>query len=164
MPYDKITYGKMLYGKSILREDIKTMVFSSAIFLLMFLPIVFILNYFCKKEYSNILLLIASLIFYAWGEPYLVLLMMFSVIINWAIGKAIDRYEGNTKKMYLVIGIVCDLTILGYYKYAGFFISTINKIVHREWLPVPNIVLPIGISFFTFQAISYIVDVYRGGY
>lgn len=121
MPYDKITYGKMLYGKSILREDIKTMVFSSAIFLLMFLPIVFILNYFCKKEYSNILLLIASLIFYAWGEPYLVLLMMFSVIINWAIGKAIDRYEGNTKKMYLVIGIVCDLTILGYYKYAGFF-------------------------------------------
>lgn len=138
------------------------MVFSSAIFLLMFLPIVFILNYFCKKEYSNILLLIASLIFYAWGEPYLVLLMMFSVIINWAIGKAIDRYEGNTKKMYLVIGIVCDLTILGYYKYAGFFISTINKIVHREWLPVPNIVLPIGISFFTFQAISYIVDVYRG--
>lgn len=138
------------------------MVFSSAIFLLMFLPIVFILNYFCKKEYSNILLLIASLIFYAWGEPYLVLLMMFSVIINWAIGKAIDRYEGNTKRMYLVIGIVCDLTILGYYKYAGFFISTINKIVHREWLPVPNIVLPIGISFFTFQAISYIVDVYRG--
>ena len=60
MPYDKITYGKMLYGKSILREDIKTMVFSSAIFLLMFLPIVFILNYFCKKEYSNILLLILN--------------------------------------------------------------------------------------------------------
>ena len=77
------------------------MVFSSSIFLLLFLPVVFVLNFICRKELSNILLLIASLIFYAWGEPYLVFLMIVSIILNWAIGNAIDRTEGTRRKFFL---------------------------------------------------------------
>lgn len=140
------------------------MVFSSAIFLLMFLPIVFILNYFVKKEYSNSLLLLASLIFYAWGEPILILLMMASIVVNWIVGLIIGNTEmgGAGQKIALIIGVICDLGILGYYKYAGFFVSIINGIFHREILSDPMITLPIGISFFTFQAISYIADVYNG--
>ena len=137
------------------------MVFSSAIFLWVFLPVVFIVNYFIKPQYSNILLVIASLIFYAWGEPVLVLLMMASIVINWLVGLGISRYN-KRKNIVLLVGIVCDLVILGYYKYAGFFASTINMIIGRDALDVPHIALPIGISFFTFQAISYIIDVYRG--
>jgi alginate O-acetyltransferase complex protein AlgI len=138
------------------------MVFSSAVFLLMFLPVVFILNYFIRKEYSNVLLLIASLIFYAWGEPYLVFLMILSIVINWLVGRIIGNSTGTKKKAALILGVVCDLAILGYYKYAGFLVSILNSIWKRELLPVPQITLPIGISFFTFQAISYIADVYRG--
>ncbi len=92
------------------------MVFSSSVFLLMFLPIVFISNTLIKKEYSNYLLLLASLVFYAWGEPYLVLLMIISVILNWLIGLAIYRSQGKVRRLFLVMGIVCDLGILGYYK------------------------------------------------
>lgn len=139
------------------------MVFSSSIFLLRFLPIVFILNYFIKKEYSNLLLLIASLIFYAWGEPYLVFLMIVSIIFNWSVGKIIGKAGRNAKIIVLAVGVACNLGILGYYKYAGFFVSILNGVFRKEVLPVPEIALPIGISFFTFQAISYIVDVYRGG-
>lgn len=139
------------------------MIFSSATFLLLFLPIVFILNYFIKNEYSNVFLLIASLFFYAWGEPVLVLVMIVSIVINWGIGRAIGASEGKKKKLILVLGIVCDLGILGYYKYAAFFVRWINIFVQRDIFKEPAIVLPIGISFFTFQAISFIVDVYRGG-
>lgn len=138
------------------------MVFSSAIFLLMFLPVVYVMNYLIKKEYSNGLLLIASLIFYAWGEPYLVILMMLSILINWFIGRVIGKSEGNIKKLVLIVGIICNIGILGYYKYAGFFVSILNGIAKYEVLPIPEITLPIGISFFTFQAISYIADVYKG--
>ena len=95
------------------------------------------------------------------GEPYLVLLMIFSIVLNWFIGRKIDKNSGSKKKVLLIVGVTIDLLFLGYYKYAGFFVSVINKILHLGLL-VPNITLPIGISFFTFQAISYIVDVYRG--
>ncbi len=138
------------------------MVFSSAIFLLLFLPVVFLLNWFIKREYSNILLLTASLVFYAWGEPVLVLLMMVSIVINWASGYFISRSEGNVRAFFLAAGVICDLGILGYYKYAGFFARIVNGLCGRKLLPELEIPLPIGISFFTFQAISYIVDVYRG--
>ncbi len=138
------------------------MVFSSAVFLLAFLPIVFVCNSLIKKEYSNYLLLVSSLIFYAWGEPYLVLLMIASVIVNWAIGLLLTRTQNGVKKLILTVGVVCDLGILGYYKYAGFLAETFNGIAGKEILPVVEIALPIGISFFTFQAISYVIDVYRG--
>ncbi|MCR4655331.1 MAG: MBOAT family protein [Lachnospiraceae bacterium] len=138
------------------------MVFSSPVFLLMFLPIVFIGNVLIRKEYSNCFLLIASLIFYAWGEPYLVFLMIISVVLNWGIGFALGKTQGNKRRLLLIVGIACDLGILGYYKYAGFFAKTLNYIFGKEVIPVLQIALPIGISFFTFQALSYIVDVYRG--
>ena len=138
------------------------MVFSSAVFLLVFLPIVFIINYLIRKELSNYFLLVASLVFYAWGEPYLVLLMIASIVINWAIGRVISKTTGATKKFALIIGVVCDLGILGYFKYSGFLVSIIDSIFRTTVIPVPQIALPIGISFFTFQAISYIADVYRG--
>lgn len=138
------------------------MVFSSATFLLLFLPVVFILNFISKKEYSNLLLLISSLIFYAWGEPYLVLLMIASILLNWLIGIWISRSDGKIKGIALLVGVVCNLGVLGYYKYAGFLVSILNHVLRRDIFPIPEIALPIGISFFTFQAISYIVDVYRG--
>jgi Predicted membrane protein involved in D-alanine export len=138
------------------------MVFSSAVFLLKFLPIVFIGNTLIKKKYSNYFLLLASLLFYAWGEPYLVFLMILSILINWGIGLSLIKAKGTIRKGLLVIGIICNLGMLGYYKYAGFLAKTFNSICGTELLPVLKISLPIGISFFTFQALSYIVDVYRG--
>ena len=135
------------------------MVFSSSIFLWFFLPLVFIVNYFIKPKYSNGFLLIASLVFYAWGEPYFVFLMILMILINWLVGLGIDRF--SYKKVILIVGIFFDLIILGYYKYAVFGIEILNKLLGKEILSIPSIRLPIGISFFTFQAISYIVDVYR---
>lgn len=137
------------------------MVFSSGVFLLVFLPITFIVNLFLSTKQSNIWLLIASLLFYAWGEPFFVLLMILSIIVNWLVGMGIAKSEGKLKRLILTLGIVFDLGFLGYYKYAGFVVSLLNRIVHHEIMSVPQIALPIGISFFIFQAISYIVDVYR---
>lgn len=140
------------------------MVFSSAIFLLLFLPVVFVFNWFVKKEFSNYFLLLASLFFYAWGEPHLVILMMVSIVINWIVGRLIEEQARGQfrKKLILSLGIICNLGILVYYKYSGFFLSIINKFLGKDVFVIPQIALPIGISFFTFQAISYIVDVYRG--
>ena len=141
------------------------MVFSSFVFLLLFLPAVFILNYLVsmfRKEYSNTLLLIASLVFYAWGEPVYVLLLMASIVISWIMGLAVGRTEGPLKKAVLAAAVIVDLGILGYYKYAGFLAETANRLLGREIVPVLSTALPIGISFFTFQAISYVIDVYRG--
>ena len=138
------------------------MVFSSSVFLLLFLPAVFIADSLIKTRYSNILLLSASLFFYAWGEPYYVFLMMFSILLNWGVGLIIGRSSSGMRRAALTIGVVCDLLILGYYKYSGFFASIVNHAAGRDVLTVPELALPIGISFFTFQAISYIADVYRG--
>ena len=138
------------------------MVFSSSVFLLLFLPAVFIADSLIKTRYSNILLLSASLFFYAWGEPYYVFLMMFSILLNWGVGLIIGRSSSGMRRAALTIGVVCDLLMLGYYKYSGFFASIVNHAAGRDVLTVPELALPIGISFFTFQAISYIADVYRG--
>ena len=138
------------------------MVFSSAFFLLAFLPIAFVCNNLIKTEYSNYFLLISSLIFYAWGEPFLVLVMIASVIENWTVGFLIAKTKKLTRTLIFAVGITFNLLILGYYKYAGFLVQSINYIVGRRILPITEITLPIGISFFTFQAISYVIDVYRG--
>lgn len=137
------------------------MVFSSSIFLWLFLPVVFVLNYFIQPKYSNAFLLLASLVFYAWGEPYLVFLMMISIVVNWIVGKGIERYR-SFGRVILIAGVIFNLSILGYYKYAAFGVSIVNSVLGKEVMPVPDIALPIGISFFTFQAISYIADVYKG--
>lgn len=136
------------------------MVFSSAVFLLLFLPIVFVINLILPKKFSNIFLLVASLFFYAWGEPIYVLLMIGTIILNWFIGIGIYKYE-KYRKVLLALGVIGDLIILGYFKYANFVVDTINSVLGREAFMPPHILLPIGISFFTFQAISYVVDVYR---
>lgn len=137
------------------------MVFSSINFLFIFLPLTLLSYYLCRNiKWKNIILLASSLIFYAWGEPVYIILMLISILFNYYIGKDID--EGRHRKYTLIFGIIVNLLILGYFKYAGLIVDSVNKItglslVNRE-LP-----LPIGISFYTFQAMSYIIDVYRGG-
>lgn len=136
------------------------MVFSSLTFLFVFLPIVLILYYLCRDiTWKNIILLIASLIFYAWGEPVYILLMIISIFFNYLIGQDIER--STNKKPALVLGIVVNLLILGYFKYSGLLIDTINSITGLS-IRNKELALPIGISFYTFQAMSYIIDVYRG--
>ena len=137
------------------------MVFSSAVFIWLFLPIVFVINLILPKKCSNVFLLLASLFFYAWGEPVNVLLMLFTIVLNWLVGIGIGRFSAHKGKI-LAAGVVLDIAILGYFKYANFFVSTVNSLAGGEVITPPGIALPIGISFFTFQAISYIVDVYRG--
>lgn len=137
------------------------MVFSSISFLFVFLPVTLLVYYLCRNiKWKNIILLASSLIFYAWGEPVYIILMLISIFLNFYIGKDIE--EGAHRKASLVFGILLNLLILGYFKYSGLIVDTINQaaglsLVNRE-LP-----LPIGISFYTFQAMSYIIDVYRGG-
>lgn len=136
------------------------MVFSSMIFLWLFLPVTFCGYYLIRTEWRNLFLLLVSLIFYAWGEPVYILLMMLSILVNYFAGRLIQQEEKHGK-IILAFTVAIDLAILGYYKYFNFLIQTINDVFgvqlhHRE------IALPIGISFFSFQAISYVVDVYRG--
>ena len=141
------------------------MLFSSMLFLWAFLPAVFVLERICrllgKNRASNVFLLVASLIFYAWGEPVYVLLMLASITINWAGGLLVARAEGGRRKLALACTVIVDLGLLGWFKYAGMFVLAINVCTGLQ-VPDPHVSLPIGISFFTFQAISYVVDVYRG--
>lgn len=134
------------------------MVFSSLFFLWMFLPAVFSIHGLIKPQYANLFLLLASLFFYAWGEPVRVFLLAGMIVMNHGVGKAIERYGG----WILVIGVVCDLGVLAFYKYAGFLIRIVNDLAGREIWQEPQILLPAGISFFTFQAVSYLADIYRG--
>lgn len=138
------------------------MVFSSFTFLWIFLPIIFIGYYLIQSKFKNIFLLLGSLIFYAWGEPHYIMIMLYSIIINYFLGILIDRYDTH-KKVLLIFDIVINLIVLGYFKYFNFAVEIINKCTGLE-LKSPNIALPIGISFFTFQILSYIIDLYRGQY
>ncbi|MEI0607772.1 MBOAT family O-acyltransferase [Brachyspira pulli] len=141
------------------------MLFSSMIFLWLFLPLVFCLYYIIDKKFRNVLLLIASIIFYAWGGVSYTLIMFSSIVINYLfallIDKAIEENNKLKKKIYLTLCVIINLSILGYFKYTDFAISIINSISGKELISLKNIVLPIGISFYTFQALSYVVDVYR---
>ena len=137
------------------------MVFSSTVFLFIFLPVVF--GLYClipERHVRNALLIAASLVFYAFGEPFVVFLMIVSILINYLLGMLMAR-RPSTRKPGLVLSIVWNLGLLGVYKYAGFFTEILNQLPFVD-LPVPEIPLPIGISFFTFQAMSYVIDVYRG--
>ena len=137
------------------------MLFSSSVFLWLFLPIVIVLNFIVGKKLSNYLLLAASLFFYAWGEPIYVLLMFFSILMNWSFGLFIDR-ANKGRSFLLVLCIAGNLLLLGYFKYYNFLAGTINRLIANQLLPARDIALPIGISFFTFQALSYVIDLYRG--
>ncbi|MCQ2752272.1 MAG: MBOAT family protein [Coriobacteriales bacterium] len=135
------------------------MVFSSPVFLIVFLPVVLLLTYLIPGRGKNIVLLIASIFFYAWGEPVYVILMIFACIFNYVCGLEISTYK-KSAKFTLVFAIAVNLLILGFFKYWGFILGTINSIPGVN-IPYHDLPLPIGISFYTFQAISYIVDVYR---
>ena len=135
------------------------MVFSSFIFLFFFLPSVLLGNYLLKNvKKQNVFLLISSLLFYAWGEGHLVILVILSALINYISGYLIAKYQN--KKLFLIIGISLNLSLLFYYKYFAFIISNINALGIAELTEV-TIILPIGISFFTFHGLSYIIDIYR---
>ena len=139
------------------------MLFSSIVFLWVFLPIVLLIYYFIDKKYKNIVLLISSLIFYSFGEPKYVLLMIISIILNYIFGILVDKAKNNFyEKLYLYLAIIMNLLILGYFKYFNFFVSSFSKILRLDNIQLREIALPIGISFYTFQALSYVVDVYRG--
>lgn len=141
------------------------MLFASTVFIFAFLPAVLLLYYVVLKKFrtaQNILLLVASLLFYAWGEPKYVLIMILSIIVNYLFGLLVDKFRASKTKSRLVIAltVVFNLGVLYIFKYLMFTIENINSITGLH-LSVPNIVLPIGISFFTFQAMSYVIDVYR---
>lgn len=138
------------------------MVFSSTIFLCVYLPLVLLGYYICPKKGRNLFLLIASLVFYAWGEPKYVFLMIFSILVNYIFGRLMDKNRGRQKRMklLLVLSVVIDLGLLSVFKYTDFIITNVNAIFGANF-DLLNIALPIGISFYTFQAMSYTIDVYR---
>lgn len=138
------------------------MVFSCLSFLYLFLPLVLVLYYIAPNALKNYVLLFSSLVFYYIGEQRLLLLMLVSIAINYVFGLLVDIFRGKRiAKVLLSIAVVINLSILGYYKYADFFISSINSAFGLSVSPL-DITLPIGISFYTFQAMSYTIDVYRG--
>lgn len=138
------------------------MVFSSTIFLCVYLPLVLLGYYICPKKGRNLFLLIVSLVFYAWGEPKYVFLMIFSILVNYIFGRLMDKHRENKKrlKLMLVLSVVIDIGLLSVFKYTDFIITNVNAIFGSSF-DLLNIALPIGISFYTFQAMSYTIDVYR---
>lgn len=135
------------------------MLFSSLTFLIIFLPVLLVIYYLIKEKYRNYILLIFSLIFYSWGEPKYILLMIISIIINYIMALLIDKFRKNSKSL-LILTIIINIGLLIFFKYSNFFITTFNDLTNNN-LKLLNIALPIGISFYTFQILSYVIDVYR---
>jgi len=141
------------------------LLFSSTTFIYLFLPATLFCYYVLFKRFrklQNIFLLIVSLLFYAWGEPKFVLVMMASILLNWLLGLLVHRFKENKPlaKSLISIDVILNLSLLFVFKYLGFACNTLSSIIGAEW-NIPSIALPIGISFFTFQAMSYVIDVYR---
>ncbi|QQY78817.1 alginate O-acetyltransferase complex protein AlgI [Keratinibaculum paraultunense] len=136
------------------------MVFSSVTFIYYFLPVVLLMYYLVPDKYKNLFFLLASLFFYTWGEFKYILLIIISIIANYFFG-ILFKNKKITKKYILIFACIFNIGLLGIFKYASFFINTINNVFNMNII-IPNIRLPLGISFFTFQALSYIIDVYRG--
>ncbi|MBP5743479.1 MAG: MBOAT family protein [Oscillospiraceae bacterium] len=140
------------------------MVFSDLIFLFFFLPAVILVTKLSPRPWRNAELFLFSLLFYAWGEPVYVLLMLTVILVNYLAGLLVASFPAETRwrerRLALVLAIVLNLGILGYFKYTGFFLESLNRLV-RSHFPIPEIVLPIGISFYIFQSMSYVIDVYR---
>ncbi|HEY4624360.1 MAG TPA: MBOAT family O-acyltransferase, partial [Solibacillus sp.] len=139
------------------------MVFSSLLFLFLFLPAVLILYYCSPRRVRNLLLFITSLIFYAWGEPVYIVIMLVSTLADYFFGLLLDKpsLSALKRKGIVILSIVISLTLLSYFKYADFLIQNLNALFDTD-IPLTELPLPIGISFYTFQSMSYIIDVYRG--
>ena len=136
------------------------MLFSSIPFLFYFLPPVLLLYFLTPDRWKNLTLLLSSLVFYGWGEPRFLLFMLASIAQGYAFGRLMERYPRH-KRLFLALSAVLSLGLLGYCKYAGFFLRTLGALTGLS-LPALQIALPIGISFYTFQVLSYVIDVYRG--
>ena len=138
------------------------MLFSSVPFLFYFLPAALILYFLVPGRFKNFILLLASLFFYAWGEPKYVLLMLVSIVQGYLFGLLVEKHRGEkASKLFLALSVLVSLGLLGYFKYADFFLSSVNAVTGLS-LPLLKLSLPIGISFYTFQVLSYVIDVYRG--
>ncbi len=138
------------------------MLFSSITFLYYFLPAVLILYFLSPKSLKNIVLLLANLVFYGWGEPKYLFLMIGSIVLFYCSGLAIGKSrEQKRNKLWLIFSIIVSIALLGIFKYADFFIENINSVTGMS-IPFLRLALPIGISFYTFQCLSYVIDVYRG--
>ena len=139
------------------------MLFSSVTFIFYFLPLVLIIYYFSKDKMKNYILLFFSLIFYAWGGVAYLPILLISILINYILGLKIDKYKESNKKQkrILILAIIFNIAFLGIFKYTNFIFDNINLIFNSS-INIPLINLPIGISFYTFQAMSYVIDVYRG--
>ena len=138
------------------------MVFSSLVFLFAYLPITLLAYYLVPRQGRNIFLFIVNLVFYGWGEPKLVLLMVFNIFFNYIGGWLVDKYRADAKKkkLFLILTCVLDIGILAVFKYTGMITETLNMLPFLN-IPELQISLPIGISFYTFQTMSYVIDVYR---
>lgn len=138
------------------------MLFSSIPFLYYFLPVVLIAYFIVPRRLKNAVLLLSSLFFYGWGEPIYLLLMLFSIVLFYGCGLAIGRAKRQpVKKAWLIVSVAVSLALLGIFKYADFFIGSFNSVTGLS-VPLLRLALPIGISFYTFQCLSYTIDVYRG--
>ncbi len=136
------------------------MVFSSLTFMYAFLPIVLITYFLSPKKLKNIIILISGLIFYAWGEPKYIMIMITSAFVDYFAGLIISKSKDNkVRKSALLVAMTIDLGFLFIFKYSGFAVSIVNGVFKSE-IPVPNLLLPIGISFYTFQSMSYTIDIY----
>ena len=138
------------------------MVFSSIVFIFTFLPLVILAYYLAPVKLRNFVLLLASLIFYAWGEPVYLFLMVYSILFNYVMGLDIGRQQekGRTGKNSLLLGVSVNLLLLGFFKYYGFLAENLEQLLSVK-LPAVSLGLPIGLSFYTFQSVSYLADVYR---
>ena len=138
------------------------MIFSSLTFLFVFLPFVLLIYYISKDKYRNYILLLVSLLFYSWGEPKFVILMLVSIVFNYYFAIFIDKYRENKRitKVILVGSLIFNIGLLFFFKYFNFFIDNFNSLFSGN-ISIMKITLPIGISFYTFQILSYVVDVYR---
>lgn len=138
------------------------MLFSSISFLYFFLPVVLILYFIVPKALKNSVLLISGLVFYAWGEPRYCVIMIISILVGYVFGLLIEKFRGKKlSKVFMILSVCTDLGLLLYFKYVDFFIDNFNNVTGLS-VPLLKIALPIGISFYTFQILSYTVDVYRG--
>lgn len=139
------------------------MSFTTIEFMFRFLPIFLIVYYVVPTRYKNMILLIGSFVFYAWGQHFYLLLLMLSIVVNYTFGRLIGERRAQ-KKPLLVLGLIYNFGLLVFFKYTNFFIENINALLTATHIQIPTIsvIMPLGISFYTFQVVSYLVDVYRG--
>ncbi|HAT4372286.1 TPA: MBOAT family protein [Clostridioides difficile] len=136
------------------------MIFSSLTFLFAFLPVVFILYFLVNDKLKNFVLLLTSLFFYAWGEPKYIFLMLGSIVVNYIFGLKVSSDNKKEQKLWLTLSVIFNISLLVIFKYSNFFVDNFNALFNSH-ISIPTIALPLGISFFTFQTMSYVIDVYR---